>query len=240
MIKEFIADAIEANREVYHLVSSELNSSYFKSCGIGKGGDISKEIDLVAENIFIATLQKYGQIFSEESGIVGSGERKIYIDPIDGSENFVSKIPYFGSSLALQEEEKVIVGVVCNYSNGDIFIKDDTSFRVAKLDKLNFTEVKNNPFSSIGIFERGYRGSKYSKRLQKEDIKYRVSGAVALSLAYAHYVDFVIFEGEMRDYDIKAGLFMCENLYKYQYNDLLLISKEKERFDELKRVILEE
>ncbi len=240
MIKAFIEEAIKANRRLYRLIKDEIAPEHFSTRGLGAGGDISKEIDLVAEEILLSHLKRFGKIVSEECGEIGEGAATIYIDPIDGSENFVSKIPYFGSSVALQENDAVKVGIISNFANGDIFVKDTTSFRVAKLEDLVFSEVEENRYATIGIFERGYRDSLYTKRLQKKGIKYRVPGAVALSLAYAHYVDFVLFEGEMREYDIKAGLFMCENLYKYQYNDLLIVSKNRGKFETLKRVVLED
>jgi len=71
-------------------------------------------------------------------------------------------------------------------------------------------------------------------------IKYRMPGAIALTLAYAHYVDFVIFEDVLREYDIKAGMKMCENLYKYQYNELTLICKDEDKFLHYKKILLEE
>jgi len=198
---------------------------------------VSRKIDIVAEDIFIKHLSSFGKIFSEESGEIGEGVYRIILDPIDGSDNYLSQVPYFGSSVALELDGDVLVGIICNFANGDIFVKTKERFEVAKLDEGHFSPVIKNPCSSVGIFERAYRSKVAAKKLYHEEIKYRIPGAAALSFAYAHYVDFVIFEGEMREYDAKAGLFMCENLYKYEYNDLLLICKDLKQFNFLKTIL---
>jgi len=199
---------------------------------------VSREVDIMAEKIFIKYLGSFGKIHSEESGEIGEGDYRIILDPIDGSDNFLSQIPYFGASIALEVEGEVLVGIISNFANGDIFVKTKEYFRVAKMDTSIFQDEVLNICSNVGIFERAYRSKNYAKKLYDARIKYRIPGASALSLAYAHRVDFVIFEGEMRDYDSKAGLFMCENLYKYEYNDLILICKDLKQFKYLKNILL--
>jgi myo-inositol-1(or 4)-monophosphatase len=211
-----------------------------ESLEVGEGGDVSHKIDLVVEGIFINHLQDFGEIYSEESGHVGEGESCIIIDPLDGSDNFLSQLPFYGSSVALEVAGEVQVGIICNFANGDIFIKTKDDFKVGKLTQLDFKEVHVNPCSRVGIFERAYRSKVAAKKLFNHEIKYRIPGAAALSFAYAYQVDFVIFEGELRVFDSKAGLFMCENLYKYEYNHLLLICKDLKRFEFLKNILSED
>jgi len=195
---------------------------------------------MVAEKIFVNHLGSFGYIDSEESGKIGQGAYRIVLDPIDGSDNFLSQLPYFGSSVALEKEGDVLAGIICNFANGEIFIKTKSYFREGSLDQKLLKDVVNNPCSSLGIFERAYRSRHYAKKLFDAHMKYRIPGASALSFAYAHRVDFVLFEGEVREYDSKAGLFMCENLYKYEYNDLLLICKDLKQFQLLKNILLGE
>ncbi len=233
----FIESAIKANQEIYNLLQKGMREEYFKKHQIGAGGDVSRGVDIIAENIFIKHLSKFGEIDSEEIGRVGEGESRIIIDPIDGSSNFISQFPYYGSSVALLKDNSVKVGIVANFANGDIFIKDRESFRVAKLNKLNFEEVKINPHSTIAIFERGYKENKYENIFRRYKIKYRVPGAIALSLAYARYVDFIFFENLLRDYDIMAGMFMCEDLYQTEIDKFYLICNNRERFENLKEIL---
>ncbi len=223
---------------MYAAIQSGFDIALCQKLEIGAGGDVSREVDIMAEKIFIKYLSAFGQIYSEESGKIGEGDYRIILDPIDGSDNFLSQIPYFGSSIALELEGEVLVGIICNFANGDIFVKTKEYFRVAKLENISFKDEVLNPCSCVGIFERAYRSKVYAKKLYDAEIKYRIPGASALSFAYAHRVDFVIFEGEMREYDAKAGLFMCENLYKYEYNDLILICKDLKQFQYFKNILL--
>jgi myo-inositol-1(or 4)-monophosphatase len=77
----------------------------------GAGGDISMQIDLIAENIVIDTLENANVnllLISEESGerYIGNKEKAIksqnvlIIDPVDGSNNAVRGIPYCSISIA--------------------------------------------------------------------------------------------------------------------------------------------
>ncbi len=236
----FTERLIEANRLIYYRLKRGLDTRLCRAHDIGEGGDVSKGVDLFAEEIFIQELSSFGMIQSEEAGKVGSGDTIIWLDPIDGSDNFLSQIPYYGSSVALEIDGEVEVAGVVNFANGDIFIKDAQGLRCAKLDDLHFEAVQKNPYASVGIFERAYRSKIYAERLRRKEIKYRMLGAMALSLAYAHYVDFVIFEDRLRPYDVKAGMKMCENLYKYQYNDLTLICHDAAKFEYYKTILLED
>ena len=195
-------------------------------------------MDTIAEDIFIKHLKKYGRIDSEECGIYGDGEYKIIIDPLDGSDNFKSNLPYFGSSVALEVHGDVKVGIVANLANGTLLLKTETSFKSTKLESIKFQDVKINPYASVGIFERAYKSQKYAKKLKDSRYKYRSSGAVALSLAYTNQVQFFIYEGEMRSFDVAAGLFMCEGLYQHKEKDLTILCSQLNHFKKLKKILL--
>ena len=76
--------------------------------GKGAGGDKTFPVDKWAEDIIIAALaraQREGEAFtliSEELGVrkFGEGKKIVLVDPIDGSNNAKSGIPFFSTSLA--------------------------------------------------------------------------------------------------------------------------------------------
>ena len=235
---KFIDAVIKANLEIYNLLNVGLKDSHFEYSGVGAGGDKSSLIDIEAEEIFIKHLLSFGQIHSEEVGVVGDGEKKIVIDPIDGSENLLSSFPYYGTSVALVNESgEVEVGVICNLANGEIFIKTRDEFKRGFLNTLNFSPVLIKK-ARVGLFERSYSNAKIVSKLASLHLKFRSPGALALSLAYANSVNFVIFYGKIRDFDIKAGVFMCENLHNYVSDDLILVSQDREIFNNLKEFLL--
>src|SRR3972149_3350885 len=71
--------------------------------GVGAAGDKTFLIDKKAEEIVIAGLDETGEaltVISEEVGIkdIRGGGKKALIDPIDGSKNAISGIPFFCTS----------------------------------------------------------------------------------------------------------------------------------------------
>jgi fructose-1,6-bisphosphatase/inositol monophosphatase family enzyme len=79
-------------------------------------------LDLVADEIAIRILTgaRY-QVISEESGVTGSGEFQVVVDPIDGSTNCDRGVPFFSTSLALMRGAELIGGVVRNQATGDLY-----------------------------------------------------------------------------------------------------------------------
>jgi myo-inositol-1(or 4)-monophosphatase len=237
-MQAFIRETIKACQEIVEMLEVTTDPEAFKPQKIGAGGDESVGLDLMAEDIFVKRLQRFGQISSEESGIIGEGETQIVLDPIDGSDNLLTRFPYYGASIAYMEDGFPIVGIVCNFANGDIFIKDKQQFLQGKLHSEHFKAVEKHHTSKIGIFEKAalYPGITYE--LIQNKLKYRAPGAVALSLAYAHYANYMVFLGKMRNYDLEAGLFMCEGLHMYKDDTHIIISKDKAVFEQVKKIIL--
>jgi myo-inositol-1(or 4)-monophosphatase len=235
---DFLEATIKANKEILNIIATCSKEELDRSVSLGAGGDISSKIDLFAEEIFIKHLSRFGNIYSEECGFVDNKkELDIVVDPIDGSDNFASNFPYYGTSVALKKKDKTLVGIVVNLANKDLFYKDEKEFLKANLSDLKFEKVVKNSSSKIGLFERAYCSKATPEIMRKNSIKYRSPGAFALSLAYAHEVDFVLYEGEKREFDIAAGLFMCEDLYVKNNKKILLVSKDKEIFGRISQFI---
>jgi myo-inositol-1(or 4)-monophosphatase len=224
----FIAAVIEANVEIYHTLQ-HFDSAWLEKNEVGAGGDVSSNLDLFAEEIFVKHLGAFGMIESEESGLIGEGQEQIIIDPIDGSSNALSQFPYFGSSVAKINREGVLdCAVVCNLANGDLFIKEVGKEAVqGKLFSRELRPLREMPGSEIGLFEKAYANGALVEKLHREKMKFRAPGAVALSLAYAHSVEFVLFAGPFRIYDFAAGLALCEGLEVVVDEDYVIVSKNK-------------
>lgn len=235
----FIQASIRACHDIKALVE-EGNSSLFAVHEQGFGGDISSGIDLRAEAICFSHLCAFGSIFSEESGWMSpESSRNIFLDPLDGSDNFVSKLPYYGVSIARVTNGKTTEAVVCNLVNGDLFIRTEEEYYVSSLQNPSLkNEILMNPSAKIGLFEKAPEHPDLIKKLMAKKLKFRSPGALALSLAYAPYVKYVLFLGTMRPYDIQAGLYLSKHLYVFSDDRYILMSADKELF-ELIRLIVE-
>lgn len=234
----FVEAVIAANEEIALFLRSLSDDSYFypndeTSAGIGFGGDRSLKIDLAAEQIFVERLRGFGRINSEECGVIGEGEYTVVIDPIDGSSNISAALPYYGTSVALKTDYQTIASVVCNLPNGECFVKEggETYRRfLFSTEKLGINRALR---PLVGIFERAYANPKAAKLLREKHIKFRSPGALAISLAYAHSVRFVLAIGKLREYDIIAGLHLNEDLCTHLSERLLIISKDRAIFEQL-------
>jgi len=237
-MQSFIRESIKACQEVVIMLETNTDIEAYMPREKGAGGDVSVGLDLMAEKIFIDRLGRFGQINSEESGLVGEGDHQIVLDPIDGSDNMLTHFPYFGASIAYMKNNKCVIGIVCNFANGDIFIKDDKQFLQGKLHSAHFKPVLKHHTSKVGIFEKAALYPELTRELLENRLKYRAPGAVALSLAYAHYANYMVFLGKMRTYDLEAGLYMCEDLHMYKDDTHIIISKDKDIFEGVKKIIL--
>jgi myo-inositol-1(or 4)-monophosphatase len=246
-MNEIIQAIIDANKEIFYYINNSLKADDFGYSGIiGAGGDNSSVIDLKAEAIFVKHLLPFGDILSEESGLIKSHYQLsttnyplFVIDPLDGSDNFMARLPYFGSSVSYEINGEVTLAVIANFCNGECIVydgKDKTVYDLVTNKEILLLESEN---PKIGVFERAYKFPKMCEILTNLNIKYRSPGAVALTLANAHNYQFVLFGGKMREYDLKAGLFMTKDLYRFENNKFLLISKNFEIFTKLKEFITE-
>ena len=238
----FIEAVILANKELYTYINKNLSlNDYIYTNITGFGGDNSLKIDLVAENIFIKYLEKFGNIYSEECGFLDTQkEFTIIIDPLDGSNNFYSNLPYYGTSVALQKDGVTIAGFVTNLVSSVI------KYRAFDGEIKHFSLIKNEEIvpidkirTKISVFERAYEYPFICQKLSENSIKFRSLGAVALSLCDAPNYDFVLYCGKIREFDIVASLYICKNLFIYKTKKALLISQDKLKFALIKEIINE-
>jgi len=211
------------------------DKSIFKKSQKGYGGDVSMNIDLLAENIFINHFSKYGNIFSEECGFIDNKkERTFIIDPIDGSFNISNGFPYYGSSIAIKKDNKIIKSFIINLATGDYFYRSKTK-RIE--NNLFYNKKITSSLNEMILFEKAYANIDICQKLAKNNIKYRSPGALALSLALAHRCKAVIFKGKIRDFDIAAGIHFNKNLNIKIENDIILVTKKKRDFEYLQNIL---
>ena len=76
------------------------------------------KVDLLSDKKIKETIsKKYPKhnFLTEESGFTDKGSEYTWIiDPIDGTTNFTSKIPYFAVSIGLVKNKEVVMGIVYN------------------------------------------------------------------------------------------------------------------------------
>jgi histidinol-phosphatase len=79
-----------------------------------------REAELAIVELLGRAFPDYG-VLGEEFGGAGSRDRRWIIDPIDGTKNFVRRIPIWATLIALEEHGEITVGVIHNPVTGDLF-----------------------------------------------------------------------------------------------------------------------
>lgn len=89
--------------------------------GLSGGRDGQYTSDLVADEAALTILGRYGiQVLSEESGLVGEGDRSLVavLDPLDGSTNASRLLPWFATSLCIIDGSGARAAVVHDHPAG--------------------------------------------------------------------------------------------------------------------------
>lgn len=72
--------------------------------------------DLKCEDYILSKIKKSypsHNIYAEESGIKNKGsEFRWFIDPIDGTKNFMRKYPFWGTLIALEYQGEIVLGII--------------------------------------------------------------------------------------------------------------------------------
>ena len=208
----------EASRRIYEnvrdLAGTELAAGDF---GRGAGGDISRNIDIVAEKTVLDYLKETGfecTVLGEECGRVELSENPrgyVIMDAIDGSANAVRGVPFFCSSLAFAEGERlssVTAGVITDLSGGQSYQAASGGGAFYEGKKISVYD-KKPVYRIVGVNTSG-AGMELVKRLQPilENNHARHFGANALEMAmFARgLVDVLVdIRGKIRIQDIAAG-----------------------------------
>jgi myo-inositol-1(or 4)-monophosphatase len=189
--------------------------------GIGAGGDPVKQIDLVAENAIIKTLEAHGVSFtliSEESGVKEYGETPqmhfVTADPIDGTTNLMRGIPFYATSMAVSTKpvlNAVHAALVADLHHNTTYtaVKGEGAYR--NNQKITPSRTTSLEEAVIGIDLNTYKveeiAPKLSSLIQKTK-HIRHFGANALELCYVAdgTVDaFIDIRGKLRTTDMAAA-----------------------------------
>ncbi len=182
--------------------------------------------DIEAEKLVVALLRKRGfngLIVSEESGTIrGESEDLVaLVDPLDGSTNYSSGIPWCGVSIAFAInngkktvlEDAVVAGAIAPISgshiisfekNEGVFI-DDTKIEKLEDPKPIVFVYMEEPEPAVVVYK--YRS--LSQTRYKRSVKVRSMGSAALELAYTGLglgEAFIDVRAKLRNIDIATAI----------------------------------
>jgi fructose-1,6-bisphosphatase/inositol monophosphatase family enzyme len=146
-----------------------------KAIGVNNKGDVTKYFDRYCEKFIIGKLRASGLkavIISEElpEPITINPQKKFpfyycIIDPVDGSDNYLSGVPFVCLGIALFDENmEPVYSLAANYYTGDWFYADRKTLKlngrkfiekpVAKINGLIYFAFHNTSIKVDGVFNR--------------------------------------------------------------------------------------
>ncbi len=190
--------------------------------------DFVTAADRRTEKIIIEELLKahpdFG-VLSEEIGQINEANKnnRWIIDPIDGTLNFLNGIPHFAISIAYEEKEEILCGLIFDPIKDEIFFAEKGSgaffnnsrIRVSKKNKLKDSVlVTGGP--KFGSLKKDKIFEEYVKVSKLTNAAVRKFGSAALAMSYVAAGRFDgYWEWELNYWDIAAGIVILKEAGGY-------------------------
>jgi len=192
-----------------------------KGFGVGAGGDVKKQIDIVAENVLFQTLQEHNvscTVISEEAGVkqIGSQPSQFYVttDPVDGTTNAVRGLPFIAISIAVSKKPMladVETALVTDVLHSITYTAEKGKGAQRNEKRIKPSETATLEEAVVGVDFSNFKTRQVVPKLIKilENTRHlRHLGANALEICYVAdgTIDaFIDIRGKLRVTDIAAA-----------------------------------
>ena len=178
-------------------------------------------VDRTAEEQLVAGLEKIlpDSVFLTEEGTVTQkeGQLKWIIDPLDGTTNFLHQLPIFSISVALQENDETVLGIVYEVNQQECFYawKDGGAFMNDQPIQVRQNDQLKDSLLATGFPYYDYEKTKpYFEVLEyfaRETRGLRRFGSAAVDLVYVACGRFdAFYEYSLSPWDVAAGAFIVK------------------------------
>jgi myo-inositol-1(or 4)-monophosphatase len=215
-LEKICLQAIEVAREAGKFIAEE-QKKFSQSEVMSKGQrDLVSYVDMNAEKIIVKGLKQIlpeAAFLTEEKTVSDTGASlRWIIDPLDGTTNFVHGVPAFSVSIALQQEDELLIGVVyeinldeCFYAwkNGGAFLNGE-KISVTKTSALGDTLTATGfPYKEFPQMNRFFTTLRF---LFNNTHGVRRLGSAAVDLVYVACGRFDgFFEYNLNPWDVAGG-----------------------------------
>ncbi|MFD0750237.1 inositol monophosphatase family protein [Mucilaginibacter calamicampi] len=240
-LQEITAKVIEVSKQAGAFIRKERETFAADKIEFKGLNDLVSYVDKTAEEIIVKGLEQIlpeAGFITEEQTTTKLGERYNWIiDPLDGTTNFIHGLPVFSVSIALKEDDELVIGVVYEVNLDECFYawKGAPAY-------LNGKEisVSNAPTISDSLLATGFPYYDFSKQrqyialfthLMKSCHGLRRLGSAAVDLAYTACGRFdAYYEYNLNPWDVAAGIVIVRqaggHVVNYSGGDEILNSRE--------------
>lgn len=150
---------IAAAREAARLAGEVLIRRTVETNPITKKGEIDlvTAADFQSEQTLVDLLSRRfpedGILTEESEGTAGRSGRTWILDPLDGTINFAHGFPFYAVSIALESEGDIVLGLVSNPLNGEVFeaVRGAGAFLDGERLHVSGTESLNDALLGTGF-----------------------------------------------------------------------------------------
>ena len=176
-------------------------------------------VDVEAEKMLVEGLKKLvpdaGFLTEEETTDQEKGEKYWIIDPLDGTTNYLHGLPLYAISIALVENKQVVIGVVYEIGNDELFYawKDGGAYLNDKPISVSKKEQLSSALLATGFPYHDFSKMPQYMQLLQDCFQYtrgmRRFGSAATDLAYVACGRFEgFFEYGLNPWDVAAGVLL--------------------------------
>lgn len=183
--------------------------------------DLVSYVDKEAERQLVeklrALIPESGFITEEDSSRETSSTYNWIIDPLDGTTNFIHKVPTFCVSVALTKGTELLIGVVYEinrnecftaYKGGGAYLNGE---RVCVSNSVKLSQTLLATGFPFRLFDNLDNYLEVLKSLMQQTRGIRRIGSAAVDLAYTACGRFdCFFEYNLNNYDIAAGVLIVQ------------------------------
>ena len=240
-IEEICKQVISTTKNVGKYIQQQKNEISNKNIEQKGVHDFVTYVDKTAEKMLIDDFSKLipsSGFIAEEKSSTKKGE--IYnwiIDPLDGTTNFIHGIAPFAISVALQKNDKTILGVIYEINLDECFYawENSPAFLNEKKITVSTPNRVENSLIATGFPYYDYKQlPQFMESLQyfmKNSHGIRRLGSAATDLAYVAAGRFEAFyEYSLQAWDVAAGAFIVEQaggiVSDFSGNDNYLFGQE--------------
>lgn len=221
-LENLTAAVCDLAREVGAFILQERANFSSNAVEVKSHNSLVSYVDKTAEQRLVEALTNLlpeAGFIAEEGTSTAVGERFNWIiDPLDGTTNFIHGLPCYSVSLALQDHDEIVLGVVYEINHQECFYTwkgassylNGTAIRVAPHEQLQNTLVATGfPYHN---FDRLDAYMDFLTYLMRHTRGIRRMGSAAVDLAYVACGRFdAYFEYGLNPWDVAAGAILVEN-----------------------------
>ncbi|QGY46316.1 inositol monophosphatase [Maribellus comscasis] len=178
-------------------------------------------VDKNAEKQIVEALRQLipaaGFVAEEGTADASNEKYKWFVDPLDGTTNYIHGVPPYSVSIGLSENNKMVLGVVFDVAHNELFYAWEGSPAYCNEKEIKVAVAKKSEDTLIATgfpyydFEKTELYIQALKELMKNTRGIRRLGSAAVDLCYVAAGRFdAFYEHALHAWDVAAGVFILQ------------------------------